>query len=346
MENQVYTLQRLNACRLKDLQCMKLFSGHLSGGIVALTNICKSLLDAHVNTTTGMCSNYKEIRENIEHAEQCMKKAEEIIEEKLGCLDQRMEQLIGDKQKAEQQKKGKSMAIDKLLKEKASAEQLLQISKAALDQATKHIESAQFALNVAQQRMDTNRGVAIAGGVLLAIPFIGWIAGPIMLSEGLRALNEATNVYNTTEREKQMTESKVRECTNKIYKCEKNIVSAQNEIEMSSQQLKKIEEEIKGVQKDLEDTGSVQQMVRRVMNCLSVLTGRVTVLERQTQSFILWEPVVEIMKDVVKAILNIAKNDFFGCNDVQGLINTLNQNVGSLRALCNSPSHSEYNMFY
>lgn len=100
-----------------------------------------------------------------------------MIKEKLGCLDQRMEQLLREKHNAEQQKKEKSMAVDKLRIEKASAEQSLNNFKAALEQARRNVESAQHALSVAQARRDTGEGVAIAGGVLLAIPIIGWIAG-------------------------------------------------------------------------------------------------------------------------------------------------------------------------
>lgn len=156
---------------------MKSVSKSLNEGIASICNICKSLMNAQDNPTTDTCSNYKQIRGHIEDAEQCMKNTEKMIQGKLVHLDERMEQLIREKQKVEQQKKEKSMTMDKLHEEKKSAEVSLEYSKAALTQAIKNLESANYALRVQQDRRNASEGLTIAGGVLLVIPIIGWIAG-------------------------------------------------------------------------------------------------------------------------------------------------------------------------
>ncbi|KAI7799536.1 uncharacterized protein LOC130565391 [Triplophysa rosa] len=336
--NQVKTFQILelsNACNIRDFQS---FSAALDEGIGCLSNICRSLLDH----PTAMC-NYDQLREYIVHAEQCMGKAEKNINEKLGNLDQRMEQLIREKHNAEQQKKEKSLAVDKLQIEKRSAEESLKNSKVALGQARRNVESAQHALSVTKDRIYTSRGVAIAGGILLAFPFIGWIAGPIMLIEGLQQLNEASNFHNAAEEDRQMYESKVSECNERVLEYEGKIVLAQNEIEMTSVALRNVEGMIEKVQKDLKDTANDQQMVRRAVKLLGDLSGRVTVLEKQTQNVIFLEPVVNIMENVMNAVVIIAKNQLY-CSD-RGLINTLRENVGKLQVVCKSPAVTMMDMF-
>lgn len=164
-------------CRVMDLQSMKSVSESLNKGIVSICNICKSLMNAQVNPITDTCSNYKQIRGHIEDAEKCMKTTEKMIKEKLVHLDARMEQLCEEMQNAVEQQNEKSRTMDQLHKEKWSAEVALEYSKAALTQAIKNLESANYALRAQEDRRNAGEGLTIAGGVLLAIPIIGWIAG-------------------------------------------------------------------------------------------------------------------------------------------------------------------------
>lgn len=167
-----------------------------------------------------------------------------------------------------------------------------------------------------------------------------------MLSEGLRELNEASNAISAAEQEQQQFNSQMEENHRKVSECQSKISRTQGEIEQTDEALKRIEGEIEVVQKHLQSTGDIQEFVRRAVNLLSVLSGRVNVLEKQTQRFILWEPVVKAMEDVMKAVANIAENRLFYSHDKQGLINTLRENVGGLLALCNSPNNSAYGSYY
>lgn len=167
-----------------------------------------------------------------------------------------------------------------------------------------------------------------------------------MLSEGLRELNEASDAISAAEREQQQFNSQVEENHRKVSECLSKISRTRDEIEQTDEALKRIEGEIETVQKHLQSTGDIQELVRRAMNLLSVLSGRVNVLEKQTQRFILWEPVAKAMEDVMKAVANIAENRLFYSHGIQGLINTLRENVGGLLALCNSPNNSAYGSYY
>lgn len=167
-----------------------------------------------------------------------------------------------------------------------------------------------------------------------------------MMSEAEQGMDEALNAIRAAEWEKQSSESQVRNCIEKVSHYLKIISRTQNEIEQTNEALKRIAWETERVQRHLQSTGHIQEMVRKAVNLLSVLRGRVTVLERQTQRFILWEPVVQIMEDVMKAIVNIAENRLLYSQGAPRLINTLRENVAGLLALCNSASNSEYDNYY
>ncbi|KTG43555.1 hypothetical protein cypCar_00007551 [Cyprinus carpio] len=318
----------------------------LNEGIDSICNIIESLKKAHISPNTDTCSSYNQIRKHIEDAEQCLKTSETMIKEKLGYLDESMEQLFREKQNIEQQKKEKSLAMDNLCIKKKSAKESLEHSKAALEQAKRSVESANYAIRAHQDRMNTCDDVATAGAALLAIPIIGWIAGPIMISEGQRGFEEASNALRDAEWEKQNCESKVRNWTAKVFHYEGIISKTQAELEQANEALKRTERNIEEVQKHLTGTAEIQAVVRRTVNLLSVLSGRVSVLEKQTQRFILWQPVVKSMEDVMMAIVNIAGNRLLYSDGAPGPINTLRENIGGLLALCNSPSNSENDSYY
>lgn len=125
-----------------DLPTMKT----LNEGIEAICNTCKSLLDAQVDPTT--ISNYEQMRNDIKHAEYCLKESKTMIEEKRQDLEQCIERLIKEKANADQQNKEKCNASDK----------------------SQEIERQ-------RARQNTGTGVTIGGAVVAAIPIIGWIPG-------------------------------------------------------------------------------------------------------------------------------------------------------------------------
>ncbi|XP_016119335.1 uncharacterized protein [Sinocyclocheilus grahami] len=331
---------------VKDLQSMEAAVEPLNEGIFSLCNICKSLFDAQVDQTTDMCSNYKQTRGHIENTERCLEKSETISKEKLGSLDECIERFTKEKGNYEQQKKEKCMANDKLNTEKNSAEELLKNAKAALEQAEKNVESAKYALRVHQDRKSTGDGLVIAGAALLALPFIGWISGSIMICEGERLINEASRAIRDAEDELEENESKVNENSKKVSNYQSRISSIQNEIEETDKVLNKIQRETEEVNQHLEVTAEFQEIVRKAVNAVSVLRGRVTVLERQTQRFVLWQPVIKAIKDVMKAAENVAGDRLLYSQGVSGLINTLREKTGELEALCNSPNNSEQDSYY
>ncbi len=69
----------------------------LNEGIEVICNICKSLLDAQV----------EQMRNDIKHAEYCLKESKTMIEENRKDLEQCIERLIKEKANADQQNKAR-----------------------------------------------------------------------------------------------------------------------------------------------------------------------------------------------------------------------------------------------
>ncbi len=93
------------------------------------------------------------------------------------------------------------------------------------------------------------------------------------------------------------------------------------------------DKEIEELKQNLQFTAEIQKLVQSAVNLLTVLSGRVTAMERQTQSVIHWEPVIKAMEDVMKAAENVAENRLVYSQNVSGLINTLRENVEEILAL-------------
>lgn len=170
--------------------------------------------------------------------------------------------------------------------------------------------------------------------------------GPIMIAEGIRVSEDADEAIRDAEDELEENKSEVNDNSRKVSNYQSKISTIQNEIKETDKLLNKIQREIEEVKQHLEVTADFQQIVRKAVTLLSVLSGRVTVLERQTQRFILWEPVIKCMEDVMKAAGNVAENRLLYRHGVPGFINALKENVGGLLALCNSPQNSEYDSYY
>ncbi|KAK2903234.1 hypothetical protein Q8A67_007947 [Cirrhinus molitorella] len=331
---------------VKDLQYMEAVVGPLNEGIVSIYNICMSLLDAQVDPTTDTCSNYKQIRRHIKNAKWYLKKSEKTIKNKLGCLDEWLERLTEEKGNVEQQKKEKCRAKDKLHTEKKSAEESLRSSEAALKQAQKNVELAKYTLKKEKDRRETGGWVTAAGIGVTIIPIAGWIAGPVIVCNGLSTIVEASEAIKNAEDELKENYSKVRQNRKRVSNYQSKICDLESEIEETDKVLNNIQREIEEIKQQLEFTAAFQEMVREAVKLLSVLSGRVTVVERQTQRFIHWQPVIKAMEDVVKAAGNVAENQFLYSQGVSSLIYTLRENVGRLLALCNSSSNSEYDSYY
>lgn len=145
----------------------------------------------------------------------------------------------------------------------------------------------------------------------------------------------------------------VRECLSQMYKHTRNvedyrsrISETQNEIERTNQTLSKVQSYIQQLQQRLVAVAEIQQNFRRAVYHMSVLSGRVNVLESHTRSSVNWEPVIKMIQDVGDAVISIANNQLLYGQNVPALVNTLRGNIRGLKALRMAPDDSEYACYY
>lgn len=342
----------MNALRLScsssvgDLQSIETVVGPLNDGISSICYVCKHLLEAEVNQNSGMCSNYRQIRRHIEYAEQHIARSEKTIKVKLQNLDERMEQLIKEQGNAEQQRQQKCLTKDDLHIEKYFAKESLENSREALEQAKKNVASAKKEIEREEDRKVTGGWVTAAGVGVTLIPVAGWVLGPMMICDGISTIEDASRAIRDAEDDLEENEARVGKYRRKVSDYQSEISNIESEIKETDELLDKIQSEIEEVKQHLDYTADIQEMVRKAVNLLSIVSGRVTVLERQTRRFILWEPVIKVMEEVMKAVANVAENRLLYNHGVAGLMNTLRANVGELLTLCSSPTHSEYEDYY
>ncbi|XP_056331460.1 uncharacterized protein si:dkey-85k15.6 [Danio aesculapii] len=334
------------AVRVRDLQSMETVVEPLNDGIICICYICKHLLDAQVDPNTGMCSNYRQIRRHIEHAEQYIARSEKTIKVKLQNLDECMEQLIKEKGNAEQQRRQKHQTKNELHIEKDSAEESLENSREALEQAKKNVASDKKEIEREKLSMIKGGVVAVIAPYVSVIPIVGWFAGPDMMTDGIFTMAYAYKAMKEAEDDLEENESRVGKYRRKVSDYQSKISKIESEIEETDELLDKIQCEIEEVKQHLDYTADIQEMVRKAVNLLSVVSGRVTALERQTRRFILWEPVIKVMEEVMEAVTNVADNRLLYNHGVGGLMRILLENVGELLALCSSPPHFEDEDFY
>ncbi|XP_043117618.1 uncharacterized protein LOC122360827 [Puntigrus tetrazona] len=230
-----------NTSAMKDVQSMEAVSMPLNEGIVSICNICKFLKKAHICPITDTVSNYNQIRKHVEDAEQHLKTSDTIVTEKLRYLNERMEHLIIEKLIVEREIKEKIQAVNTLSTKKSSAEQSLGCFQAALEQAKRNVESKNDAIRRCQEQMSTNDDIVTAGTALLAVPILGWIAGPIMMSSGQQAYEEALNALRNAESDRQNCMSQVRNWEKKVDHYDTVISRTTNEIWQTNQAIKRNE---------------------------------------------------------------------------------------------------------
>ncbi|XP_060721330.1 uncharacterized protein LOC132842599 [Tachysurus vachellii] len=290
----------------------------LKGGISSLNEVYKALIEADVDPVTGKFSNYDYIRQQIVQAHQLLKQSEQEASSGLKSLDENLKRLIQGEGKLKQEMNDTKLTLDNFRKERGSNENLLRAVQGALEQTRRNLDSAIHTLQGQQKRKRDAEIVTAVGAGVSFIPIIGWIAGPAMMISGGIELDQANKAVHVAQEEVRNYELKVSQYVSKISQTEHNI-------SQKDDQLKQIREGIQKVKKQKQSVAEFQGKVRGAVNLLVVLSGRVSVAEHQTRRFILQEPVMKVMGDVMTAVEQIIGNELLYCNDLPRLIDQMQE---------------------
>ncbi|XP_026998319.2 uncharacterized protein LOC113640147 [Tachysurus fulvidraco] len=306
----------------------------LKGGVSSLNEVYKALIEADVDPVTGKCSNYNYIRQQIEQAHQLLKQSEQEASSGLKSLDENLERLIQEEWKLEKEMKDTKLTLDNFREKKESNEKLLRESQGAVEQTRRNLNSAINTLQAQQKRKHDAEIVTGVGAGLLVIPIIGWIVGPAMMIGGGVELDQANKAVQVAQEEVRKSENEVRNYELKVSHYVSRISQTERDISQKNVQLNQIREGIEKVKKQSQSVAEFQGKVREAVHLLGVLRGRVSVAEHQTRRFILQEPVMKVMEDVMKAIEQITGNELIYNNDLPSLINQMKEKNQRLAAIC------------
>ncbi|MCI4395235.1 hypothetical protein PGIGA_G00177920 [Pangasianodon gigas] len=306
----------------------------LKDGISSLNRVYEALIKADVHPVTGQCSNYDYIRQQIVQAHQHLQRSEQTASSGLKSLDKNLEWLKQDEGKLQCEKSSTETHLQNLRTEQASNEKLLRDSQGALEQARGNLNSTNQTLQDQESRRHNAEIVTGVGAGLFAIPIIGWIAGSAMLIAGAVELDQAAHAIRVAEEEVRNSETEVEKYKHKVSDYESKISQTWCDIRQKDDKLKHTREEIQKVKKQIESVAEFQQKVRRAIHLLGALSGRVSVAEHQTRRFILQEPVMRVMEDVMKATEQITGNELLYYNDMPRLIHQMKENNQRLAAIC------------
>ncbi|KAM9434256.1 uncharacterized protein Hap1MRO34_002094 [Clarias gariepinus] len=281
----------------------------LRDGFSSLNRVYEGLM-GDVDPVTGQSFNYDYIREQIVQAHQHLQMSEQVVSSGLESLDESLERLVQNEGKLEQKMKTTQETLESLRLKQESKEKLLIDSQGALALARENLNSSKQTLEEQEARKYNAEVITGVGAGLMLIPVIGWIAGPAMMIGGAIELSHAKQAVEEAEEE-------------------------------NDEKLKQTRERIQKVKQQIGDVGDFQMKVRSAVRLLSVLSGRASVAEHQTRRFIIQEPVLKVMEDVMKATNEITGNDLLYNKDMSRLISQMSENNQRLAAICDSEEQPE-----
>ncbi|KAF4080824.1 hypothetical protein AMELA_G00175710 [Ameiurus melas] len=316
----------------------------LKDGISTLNEVYQALIGpADVDPVTEQCSNYDYIRQQIVQVHQLLEQSEQTASSGLKILDKNLERLTQDEGKLESEINHTKNTLENLRTEQASSEKLLRDSQGALERAKTNLTSTKQTLQKQKRRKHNAEIVTDVGAGLVVIPIFGWIAGAAMVTAGAVEMAQSDHSIRKAKEEvrKSHAEMKIYQC--KVSEYESKISQTRCDISEKDDKLKQTHEEIQKVKKQIESVAEFQEKVRSAVHLLCVLSGRVSVAEHQTRRFILQEPVMKLMEDVMKATEKITGNELLYNNNMPKLLDQLKENSQRLADVCALEENSSKN---
>ncbi|XP_053494840.1 uncharacterized protein LOC128616288 [Ictalurus furcatus] len=314
----------------------------LKDGISTLNEVYQALIKADVDPVSGQCSNYDYIRQQIVQAHQLLEQSEQTASSGLKSLDENLERLTQDEGKLKREINHTKKNLENLRTEQASSEKIVRESQGDLELARTNLNSTKHTLQNQESRKYNAGIVTGVGAGLFLIPGVGWIAGSAMLIVGAVEMAQSVHAIREAEEEVRKSDTEVKKYQCKVSKYESKISQTRRDISEKDDKLKQTHEEIQKVKKQIESVADFQEKVRSAVHLLGVLSGRASVAEHQTRRFILQEPVMKVMEDVMKATEKITGNELLYNNDITRLLDQLKENSQKLAAMSASENSSNH----
>ncbi|XP_049896906.1 uncharacterized protein LOC126388058 [Epinephelus moara] len=151
--------------------------GPLKSGLESFNTVTDLLLSVNADIVLPGCQTFDEIRREIESMKQELERSEQVAKQELLKLDGDTERLTAEQSCLAKEKQKREGELQNYRIELKSHQESLERNQEKLRQARCRVKKAEEAYDDMKRRRDeaeTKRNVGIG---LMAIPFIGWIAG-------------------------------------------------------------------------------------------------------------------------------------------------------------------------
>ncbi|XP_034146659.1 major antigen-like [Esox lucius] len=268
---------------------------------------------------------------------------EAVADQQLREIDKYFEELTNKIGMLESEERRLKPQLDNLENQLKEINDSLQNYSDALKKAECDVSSSKNALDECRSRETYNETIRNVGIGVMFIPFLGLIAGSVMIGVGQTELNRATFEAQQAEEVMNNFQKQVDSFTSEVT-AKKQEKSELNEmIEECQRNIWKTKESLKEVKSKQLQISDYQGMFRKAVHFLGLLAGKASVaMVESTQVIVLLEPVCNVMADIVSLFIKTeAENNLFlQDNDLKTSIQSLhdiNQRVSAITGKPENP---------
>ncbi|KAI1883872.1 hypothetical protein AGOR_G00236510 [Albula goreensis] len=215
--------------------------------------------------------------------------------------------------------------------------------KIALQDAKHTLSSNQKNLEYIQRKKAEDEAVRNAGIGVMFIPIIGPIIGGVMIGVSQTDLDNAAWAEQEARKEVARCEAEAFRYSRLLKEKHEQKEWERQEINKCNETLQQIDRSLTEVAKQRSNIARMQEKMRSAVNILGTLAGRAKVAETQTRYIVALVPVIHILGEIMKLLLEITgKEKYQLLNDphVQAIIESLQDISKKLSAVDHSESLS------
>ncbi|KAL7389494.1 hypothetical protein ABVT39_004973 [Epinephelus coioides] len=339
------TAYRCSSVVLQDPELRKLAEaviGPLKSGLQSFNTVTDLLLSVNADIILPGCQTFDEIRKEIESMKQELERSEQVAKQELLKLDGDTERLTAEQSCLAEEKQKREGELQKYRIELKSHQESLERNQEKLRQARCRVKKAEEAYDDMKRRRDeaeTKRNVGIG---LMAIPFIGWVAGPLLVGVGQKEMDQSSDLMNSARSEVREFESQEERFSRNVSEYRSKISQSQANIQNTDARIRQTEASLKDLSKKREVVADIQAKTRQAVRQLGRLSGVGSVAELQTRRVILLEPVMKVMEEMTSALAQITGDQLLHSEGIQSLMLDMRKNREKLFQLADTrDTHSD-----
>ncbi|XP_048865286.1 uncharacterized protein LOC125739325 [Brienomyrus brachyistius] len=300
--------------------------------------LCFNDLSVIVFTNKGNMKNkHDELRSLIIKGKDNFVEAEQRASGILGSIDKECEELTQQKGKLQRQQDDKKTECKNLQDQLASQQNILLEHQRSLANANTHLQATQAKVNEMRRRMEHDEAVRNAGIGLMFVPCAGPIVGATLIGVYQTDMNNANDAKNQAQSEVHNWERQVASSSLGVSDCQTKINQKTQEISQANTSLDVLRRTIEDVTQQRLDIADVQEKFRNAVRVLTDLAGIAKVGEVQTRKFILFEPLMTVLQEIFKCVLQMSdKKGHLQCVEttLKPIQSAFEENVRKMKALC------------